>query len=164
MQKKEREKIRKVAFLQAQKAFQADEVPVGAVVFNSDTGEIIAKAFNKTEQKKDVLAHAEMLVIRSASQKLGHKFLDGYSMYVTLEPCVMCAGAISWARLDAVYYGAADKKTGAVRQGAKVFKHSQTHHKPKSRLVSSPECGQIMTQFFQKKRLAKKFKNFDNFY
>ena len=156
MEKKEREKIKKVAFRLAQSAFQADEIPVGAVIFNSQTGEIIAKAHNQTEQKKDVLAHAEMLAIRKASKKLGLKFLDGYSMYVTLEPCVMCAGAISWARLDALYYGATDPKTGAIRQGAKVFMRSQTHHKPKTKLISSSECGKIMSQFFRAKRSSKK--------
>ena len=156
MEKKEREKIKKVAFQMAQKAFQMDEVPVGAIIFNSKTGEIIAKTCNKTEQKKDVLAHAEMLAIRLASKKLGCKFLDGYSMYVTLEPCVMCAGAISWARLDAVYYGASDSKTGAVRQGAKVFTRLQTHHKPVNRLILSPKCGEIMSRFFKSKRTPKK--------
>ena len=156
MKKKEREKIKNQAFYMAQKAFRADEVPVGAVIFNSITGEIIAKTHNQTEQKKDVLAHAEMLAIRQATRKLKRKFLDGYSMYVTLEPCVMCAGAISWARLDAVYYGANDPKTGAVRQGAKVFKRRQTHHKPKSKSVPCPECSQIMSQFFKEKRSIKK--------
>ena len=149
MEKKEREKIKNLAFRMTSRAFMADEVPVGAVIFDTQTGKIIAKAHNQTEQKKDVLAHAEILAIRQASRKLGRKFLDGYSMYVTLEPCVMCAGAISWARLDAVYYGASDHKTGAIRQGAKVFTRSQTHHKPKSRLFSSQECSKIMTQFFR---------------
>ena len=156
MEKKEREKIKNQAFRLAQSAFRADEVPVGAVIFNSKTGEIIAKTHNQTERKKDVLAHAEMLAIRKASRKLNRKFLDGFSMYVTLEPCVMCAGAISWTRLDAVYYGAADPKTGAVRQGAKVFTHPQTHHKPKNRLILTPECGEIMSHFFKEKRLSKK--------
>ncbi|MGN0919391.1 MAG: nucleoside deaminase [Alphaproteobacteria bacterium] len=156
MEKKEREKIKINAFRLAQKAFSADEVPVGAVIFNSQTGQIIAKAHNQTEGKKDVLAHAEMVAIRRASRKLGRKFLDGYSLYVTLEPCVMCAGAISWARLDALYYGATDPKTGALRQGAKVFKRPQTHHKPKTKLIFEPKCGQIMTQFFKQKRPIKK--------
>jgi len=156
MEKKEREKIKNKALALAQKAFQLDEVPVGAVIFNSKTGEVIAKAHNQTEHKKDVLAHAEMLAIRQASHKLKRKFLDGYSMYVTLEPCVMCAGAISWARLDALYYGATDPKTGALRQGAKVFTRSQTHHKPKSRLLPQSECGEMMSRFFKEKRLIKK--------
>ena len=156
MEKKEREKIKILAFQMAKKALAADEVPVGAVIFNSQTGEIIAKAHNKTEHTKNVLAHAEILAIRLATKKLARKFLGGYSMYVTLEPCVMCAGAISWARLDALYYGATDPKTGAVRQGTKVFNHPQTHHKPKSRLILQPECGQIMSQFFKAKRVSKK--------
>lgn len=156
MEKKEREKIKNQAFALALKASKADEVPVGAVIFDSETGEIIAKAHNQTEQKKDVLAHAEILAIRQASRKLGRKFLDGYSIYVTLEPCVMCAGAISWARLDAVYYGATDPKTGAIRQGAKVFTRPQTHHKPQTKLILNPECGQIMSRFFKEKRISKK--------
>ena len=156
MKKKEREKIKKIAFKMAQRAFASDEVPVGAVIFDSETGEVIAKAHNKTEQKKDVLAHAEILTIQLASQKLKRKFLDGYSMYVTLEPCAMCAGAISWARLDALYYGAPDPKTGAIRQGAKVFVRSQTHHKPKTRLIFYPDCGKIMSRFFRSKRTTKK--------
>ena len=156
MEKKEREKIKNKAFQLAESAFQADEVPVGAVIFDSKTGKIIAKAHNKTEQKQDVLAHAEILVIQQASRKLGRKFLDGYSIYVTLEPCVMCAGAISWARLDALYYGATDPKTGAIRQGTKVFKHSQTHHKPQTKLIFSPKCGEIMSRFFKEKRRTKK--------
>ena len=163
MEKKEREKIKNQAFRLAQSAFTADEVPVGAVIFNSETGEIVAKAHNQTEQKQDVLAHAEMLAIRLASRKLNRKFLDGYSMYVTLEPCVMCAGAISWVRLDGVYYGAADPKTGALRQGAKVFMRSQTHHKPKSKLVHCLECGEILSQFFKSKRVLKKIKKISGF-
>ena len=140
----------------AEQGFQADEVPVGAVIFNSKTGKIIAKAHNKTEQRQDVLAHAEMEAIRLAAKKLGCKWLNGYSLYVTLEPCVMCAGAISWARLDAVYYGAADPKTGAICQGAKVFYRPQTHHKPEHRLIPCPQCGEMMSAFFRAKRSAKK--------
>ena len=138
-------------------------MPVGAVIFNTQTGEILTTACNQTEKKKDVLAHAEMLAIRQASKKLNCKFLDGYSMFVTLEPCAMCAAAIAWARLDALYYGATDPKTGGVRQGAKVFTHSQTHHKIKAQLKTIPECGQIMHDFFQKKRNLKKIKNKNNF-
>ena len=158
MIKKESEKIIKVALQMAQCAFQADEVPVGAVIFDTKTGKILAIARNQTEKKQDVLAHAEMLAIRQASKKLKRKFLDGYSMFVTLEPCTMCAAAIAWARLDAIYYGATDPKTGGIRQGAKVFTRPQTHHKIKVRLKTIPGCGQIMHDFFQKKRDGKKIK------
>ncbi len=163
MEKKESKKIIKKALLCAQKAFQSDEVPVGAAIFNTETGEILTTAYNQTERKKDVLAHAEMLAIRKACKKLNRKFLDGYSMFVTLEPCTMCAAAIAWARLDALYYGATDPKTGGVRQGAKVFMRLQTHHKIKSQLKNIPKCGQIMHDFFQKKRDFKKIKNKNNF-
>ena len=152
MEQKEREKIIRAAFRQAQTAFQAQEVPVGAVIFHSKTGQIIARAYNKTEQKKSPLNHAEILAIQKALQKIQDKFLIGYSMFVTLEPCVMCAGAIAWSRLDAIYYGASDPKTGAIEQGAKVFSHPQTHHKIKIEKWNTPECGQIMTQFFKGKR------------
>jgi len=158
MIKKESEKIIKKALQYAQKAFCVDEVPVGAVIFNTQTGKILTIARNQTEEKKDVLAHAEMLAIRKACKKLDRKFLDGYSMFVTLEPCTMCAAAIAWARLDAIYYGATDPKTGGIRQGAKVFTHPQTHHKIKNQLETIPKCSQIMHDFFQKKRDLKKIK------
>ena len=153
MEQKEREKIIKIAFNQAQKAYREQEIPVGTVVFNSKTGEIIAKAHNKSEQKHSPLNHAEILVIQQALKKIQDKFLKGYSIFVTLEPCVMCAGAIAWARLDALYYGASDPKTGAIEQGAKVFSHSQTHHKIKIEKWNTPKCGEIMTNFFNEKRL-----------
>lgn len=143
----------------AKNAQKADEVPVGAVIFNTQTGEILTKARNQTEKDKNVLAHAEMLAIRKATKKLKRKFLDGYSMFVTLEPCCMCAGAIAWARLDGLYYGATDPKTGAIRQGAKVFTRPQTHHKIKLQLKNTPVCAQVMRDFFQKKRLEKKTQN-----
>ena len=143
----------------AKNAQKADEVPVGAVIFNTQTGEILTKARNQTEKDKNILAHAEMLAIRKATKKLNRKFLDGYSMFVTLEPCCMCAGAIAWARLDGLYYGATDPKTGAVRQGAKVFTRAQTHHKIKVQLNKTDICGTSMHDFFQKKRLEKKTKN-----
>lgn len=158
MEQKQRKKIIETAILSAESAYQADEVPVGCVIFNSETGQIIATNRNQVEAQKNPLAHAEMLTIEKALKKLKTKYLDGYSMFVTLEPCVMCAGAIAWARLDAVYYGAADPKTGAVRQGAKVFTRSQTHHKLKVSLKKVPECAQLMTDFFAQKRQMKKNK------
>lgn len=152
MEEKQRKKIILTALNEAHKAFDLDEVPVGAVVFHSQTGEIIAKAHNLVEKKKNPLLHAEMQVIEKALKKVNDKFLGGYSIFITLEPCVMCAGSIAWARLDALYYGASDPKTGAIEQGAKVFTHSQTHHKLKIEKWDNLECGALMTQFFKRKR------------
>jgi len=150
---KPNETILKTAYEQAQKAFKEDEVPVGAVIYNSNTGEIISTAYNETEKTKNPLAHAEILAIQKACETLGVKRLNGYSLFVTLEPCVMCAGAISLARLDAVYFGAFDPKTGAVLQGAEVFKHTQTHHKPIVQGgINADENGKILTDFFKAKR------------
>ncbi len=147
------ETILKTAYEQAQKAFKEDEVPVGAVIYNSNTGEIISTAYNETEKTKNPLAHAEILAIQKACETLNTKRLNGYSLFVTLEPCVMCAGAISHARLDAVYFGAFDPKTGAILQGAEVFKHSQTHHKPIVQGgINADENGKLLTDFFKAKR------------
>lgn len=147
------EKILQKAFTLAQKAARQDEVPVGAVIFETKTDKIIATAFNQTEQKKNPMAHAEILAIHKACRKLKIKRLNGYSLFVTLEPCVMCAGAISLARLDYLYFGAYDKKTGGICQGAKVFEQKQTHHKPGvTGGIGQELCGRLLTSFFQKKR------------
>lgn len=152
MEEKERKKIILTALKEASKAFHQEEVPVGAVIFNTKTGQILSKAHNLVEKQKNPLAHAEMLALKKALSKVEDKFLSGYSIFVTLEPCTMCAGAIAWARLDALYYGAQDAKTGAIEQGTKVFTHPQTHHKIKTQLWPNLECGALMTQFFKRKR------------
>ncbi|MBQ3695739.1 MAG: nucleoside deaminase [Alphaproteobacteria bacterium] len=152
MEEKERKKIILTALNEAHKAFESEEVPVGAVVFNTKTGEIITKAHNWVEKQKNPLHHAEIQAIEKALKKINDKFLSGYSIFITLEPCVMCAGAIAWARLDGLFYGASDPKTGAIEQGAKVFSHSQTHHKLKVAKWPNLECGALMTQFFKRKR------------
>lgn len=147
------ETIYQQALQQATLAFEADEVPIGAVIFNSKTGEIISQAHNRTEELTSPLAHAEILAIQESCQKLGVKRLNGYSLFVTVEPCPMCAGAIMWARLDALYYGAKDPKTGAVEQGACLFSHPQTHHKPSIHGgIHADTCGNLMSRFFQSKR------------
>ena len=144
------------AFSLAEEAFRADEVPVGAVIFETNTGRVVTGARNRTEEDRDPLAHAEVLCIRQACQKLGLKRLTGYSIFVTLEPCTMCAGAIAWARLDNLYYGADDPKTGAVNQGAQVFTHPQTHHKiAVTGGIHASACGALMTRFFKQKRQKK---------
>ena len=148
--------IFQAAFDQALQAFEADEVPVGAVVFKTDSGAIIATTHNRTETDKNPLAHAELLAIRQACRTLGVKRLNGYSLFVTLEPCAMCAGAIAWARLDALFYGASDPKTGGVEQGARVFNHPQTHHKIHiEKGIYADDCGALLTHFFKQKRNSK---------
>ena len=147
------EDIFKTAFNLAQQAFQEDEVPVGAVIFDTKTLEIISCAYNQTEQEINPLSPAEIRAIQEACQKLKTKRLTGYSLFVTLEPCTMCAGAIAWARLDHLYFGAYDPKTGAVEQGPKVFTHPQTHHKIQiTGGIHAKECGQLLSDFFKAKR------------
>ena len=113
-------------------------------------------AHNKTIALCDPLAHAEILAIREACKIIGEPNLTGYSIFSTLEPCVMCAGACAWSKLDAVYFGASDPKSGGIDVGACVFTHKQTHHKPKIyRGYCAEECGTLMTQFFKNKRKKK---------
>ena len=141
------------ALRMAHTSYEKDEVPVGAVIFSSKTHQIIASAGNMTRCKQDPTAHAEIEVIRQACACLNLSKLNGYSIFVTLEPCAMCAMAISLARLDALYFGAEDVKSGGTLHGAKVFSHTQTHHKP---LVqggfNSFECGALLSNFFRLKR------------
>lgn len=146
-----------IAYAQAQKAYDSDEVPIGAVVFNSTTNDIISMAHNQTETLQDPTAHAEVLAIRVACEKLGVKRLDGYSLFTTLEPCAMCAGAIAWAHLDTLYYGASDPKSGAIEQGAQIFKQAQTHHKPVLvHDIQADKCSILLTNFFKHKRQIQK--------
>lgn len=116
------------ALEEARAAGARGEVPVGAVLVRG--GEIVARAGNRTRELADPTAHAEILVIRTACAATGSERLGGYDLYVTLEPCPMCAAAISNARLARLYYGAADPKSGGVAFGARVFSHPQCHHVP----------------------------------
>jgi tRNA(adenine34) deaminase len=116
------------ALVEARAAALRGEVPVGAVVVRG--GEVMAKAGNRTRELADPTAHAEMLAIREACRIMGSERLIGCDLYVTLEPCPMCAAAISAARIDRLYYGAADPKSGGVAVGARVFSHPQCHHVP----------------------------------
>lgn len=136
----------KLALKQAQMAFEKDEVPVGAVVVYRD--HIIAQTHNLTETLNDVTAHAEMQAITAAANALGGKYLDVCTLYVTVEPCVMCAGAIGWSQMGRVVYGAADPK-----RGFSVFAPKAIH--PKTEVVSgvlADECGALMKEFFRRKR------------
>jgi tRNA(adenine34) deaminase len=117
------------AYKQAEIAFQNNEVPVGAVI--TYQSQIIAKRCNETLSRTDPTAHAEILAIREACQQLGTERLVECSIYVTLEPCPMCAQALSFARIKALYFGAYDSKGGGVEHGARIFEQSTCHHKPK---------------------------------
>lgn len=134
------------ALAEAQTAFDADEVPVGAVVVCRDR--IIARAHNLTETLNDVTAHAEMQAITAAANALGGKYLDTCTLYVTVEPCVMCAGAIGWSQMGRVVYGAADPKRGFA-----AFAPQALH--PKTQVtagVLEAECAELMKTFFKSKR------------
>jgi len=140
------------ALAQARAAAARGEVPVGAVIV-SPQGEVIAAAGNRTRADKDPTAHAEMLVIRAACARLGAERLTGCALYVTLEPCAMCAGAISAARIARLYYGAADPKSGGVAQGARVFAHPQCHHAPEIfDGIAEREAADLLRDFFSAKR------------
>ncbi len=117
------------ALAQARAAALRGEVPVGAVIVSA-AGDVVAEAGNRTRAWSDPTAHAEMLAIRAACAALGQERLTGHDLYVTLEPCPMCAAAISFARIRRLYFGAADPKSGGVLQGARVYAHPQCHHAP----------------------------------
>ena len=135
----------------AQEAEQAGEVPVGAVIVHN--GEIIASAGNRVERDRDPSAHAELLAIRAAAEKIGSKWLSDCDLYVTLEPCPMCAGAISLARLRRVYYGAEDPKSGGVDHGPRVFDQPTCHHAPEViGGVEESRCGELLRHFFAQRR------------
>jgi len=120
----------RLALAEAEAAAARGEVPVGAVAIDPASGTVVARAGNQTEALSDPTAHAEMLVLREAAAKLGTSRLAGLDLYVTLEPCPMCAQAISFARIRRLYYGASDPKGGGVAHGARVFAASSCHHKP----------------------------------
>jgi tRNA(adenine34) deaminase len=136
----------KQAFMEAQKAFDADEVPVGAVVVANK--QVIARAHNLTEQLVDVTAHAEIQAITAAANYLGAKYLKGCTLYVTLEPCAMCGGALYWSQIDRIVYAARDPKRGCSSLGKSIY-HPKT-------LVENglmeKECAELLEQFFQAKR------------
>lgn len=137
----------------ANQAAQADEIPVGCLIVNPTNGEIIASAFNLSQHGEDATAHAEILAIREACRKLGQNRLRDMDMYVTLEPCTMCAAAISFARINHLYFGAYDEKGGAVANGVKFYEQPTCHHRPQiTGGIMEAECSQILKDFFKKKR------------
>ena len=140
------------ALEEARAARDRGEVPVGAVLIDPD-GAVLARAGNRTRENADPTAHAEMLVIREAARKLGSERLTGCDLYVTLEPCPMCAAAISAARIARLYYGASDPKSGGVGQGPRIFTHPQSHHVPEIYDgICGEEAAQLLQVFFADKR------------
>lgn len=136
------------AFKEAQKALEAGEVPVGAIVVCKN--KIIARAHNQTEKLTDATAHAEMLAVTAASYEMGSKYLDECTLYVTLEPCVMCAGALHWVQLQRLVFGAEDLQRGFGRVATPLLH-------PKTKIttgVMEAECKQLLMQFFQRIRSA----------
>ena len=139
----------KAAYQQAQQAFEEGEIPVGAVVVVNN--QIIAKAYNQTERLNDVTAHAEMLAITAAQNHLGTKYLNECTLYVTLEPCVMCAGGLYWSQIDKVVYAAKDEKRGYA-----IHEKNLLH--PKTKVVTGvmeKQCSALVTQFFNNMRKGK---------
>ena len=140
------EKYMRLAIIEAQKAFDSDEVPIGAVIVAG--GRVIGRGHNLVETLTDVTAHAEMQALTAAASALGGKYLQNCTLYVTVEPCVMCAGAIAWSQISRVVYGASDAKRGYSTFGSKLLQ-------PRTELtagVLAAECEKLMTDFFAKLR------------
>ncbi|QGM97183.1 nucleoside deaminase [Methylocystis parvus] len=139
------------AFDAARAAASAQEVPVGAAIMRA--GEIIASAGNRTLRDKDPTAHAEILAIRAACERIGSERLIDCDLYVTLEPCAMCAGAISFARIRRLYFAAADPKGGAVEHGPRFFSQPTCHHAPEIYGgIRESEAARMLRDFFQSRR------------
>ena len=143
----------KVALQEASSAYDRGEVPVGAVIVDSATGDVVAKSGNRVEETKDPTAHAEMLVIRQATRSTGQVRLPNCDLYVTLEPCPMCATAISLARLRRVYFGASDAKGGGVENGPRIFAQATCHHRPEVYGgISTTNAATLLRSFFALRR------------
>lgn len=141
-----------MALAAARDAAMAGEVPVGAVVVSS-TGEVLARAGNRVESDHDPSAHAEVLAIREACRKVAAPRLPDCDLYVTLEPCAMCAQAISLARIRRLYFGAYDPKGGGVEHGATVYRHATCHHAPEVYGgIAETEAGDLLRRFFAERR------------
>ena len=139
------------ALKEAEKAFREDEVPVGAVIVHRD--KIIARGYNQIERLKDPTAHAEMIAITSAASYLGTKWLNGVSLYVTIEPCSMCAGAVVLARIENLFFGASDPKTGACGSIVNIANHKKLNHRIKvTKGILESECSALLKEFFKQKR------------
>ena len=141
------------AMIEAEAAASRGEVPVGAFIVDPDTGEVLAAAGNRTEELHDPTAHAEMLAIRAAAEERGSARLSLCDLYVTLEPCAMCAAAISFARLRRVYYAAADPKGGGVDHGPRFFTQPTCHHRPEVYGgIGEQAASELLKTFFRERR------------
>ena len=139
-----------LALGEAEAAAAAGEAPVGAVVVDAASGEVLARAHNRTERDNDPSAHAELLAIRAAAAARGAPRLPDCDLYVTLEPCAMCAAAISFARIRRLYFGAYDAKGGAVEHGPRFFAQPTCHHAPEVYGgIDEARCGELLTEFFR---------------
>ena len=148
------EKYMLEAIKEAKKAEKIDEVPIGAVIVLND--KIIARGYNQRESKFDPTLHAEIVAIRKACKKLQNWRLVGATMYVTIEPCSMCAGTLLWTRVDRIVYGAKDPKGGAIESSLKLFESPNINHHPEiNGGVLEEECSSIVKLFFRKKRCIK---------
>lgn len=134
------------ALQEARKAYDEEEIPVGAIIVSQDR--ILARAHNNTEMLHDVTAHAEMMALTAAAESLGAKYLTDCTLYVTLEPCVMCAGALGWSQIGRIVYGASDEKRGFERLGREML-HPKTEVQSG---VMKEECEQLMRDFFKERR------------
>ena len=142
------------ALLEAKKAAAIDEVPVGALIVKD--GRIVARGYNKRETSNDPTSHAEINALRSASRKLGSWRLPGCTIYVTIEPCSMCAGALLWARVDTIVYGAKDVKGGACGSSYNLFEQKNLNHHPELiGGVLEAECQALISGYFKNKRNGK---------
>ncbi|WP_371155266.1 nucleoside deaminase [Jannaschia sp. 2305UL9-9] len=140
-----------LALSEARAAAARGEVPVGAVVSRGAT--VLSQAGNRTKELSDPTAHAEILAIRAACAAIGSDRLEGCALWVTLEPCAMCAQAISHARLARLHFGAADPKSGGVLSGARIFTHPQTHHRPEIHDgIDADACAALLRTFFAARR------------
>lgn len=140
-----------MALHEARGAGERAEVPVGCVLVRG--GKVIARAGNRTVADRDPTAHAEMIVIREVARALGSERLDDCDLYVTLEPCAMCAAAVSFARIRRLYYGAADPKGGAVENGVKFFASPTCHHRPEVYGgLAEAAASDLLTEFFRQRR------------
>ncbi len=141
-----------IALEEARAAGDRGEVPVGAVVVDPK-GRVVARAGNETRALNDPTAHAEIVALRAACAVLGQERLTGHDLYVTLEPCPMCAGAIAAARIARLYFGASDPKSGGVLHGARVFEHPQAHHAPEVYDgIAAEACESLLKEFFAARR------------
>ena len=145
--------LMELALAEAERAGERGEVPVGAVVVDAATATVLGSAGNRVEELRDPTAHAEMLALRAAAQRLGAPRLVDCDLYVTLEPCPMCAAALSFARIRRLYFGASDPKGGGVEHGPRIFVQPTCHHRPEVYGgIDAERAGLLLKRFFQVRR------------